>query len=76
MNSNSNVADLYTTVIAARQGPPPLVINVVSSPKTMEFVGGVPASSTRTDSYILFTALPQELQERVKVAVQALQSSI
>lgn len=71
-----NIANVYEPVVAAKQGPPPLVINIVTTPRTMEFVGGVPASATKTESYVMFSALPQELQTRVKLAIEALQTAI
>jgi len=71
-----NVANVYATVVADKQGPPPLVINVLTTPRTMEFVGGVPSSATRVESYVLFSALPEELQARVRVSIEALQAGI
>lgn len=72
----SNQTNIYEHVIADRQGPPPLVINVVTRPKAMEFVGGVPETSTKMESYVLFSALPEELRARVKTAVEALQAGM
>lgn len=72
----ANVANVYDVITADRQGPPPLVINVLTRPRTMEFVGGVPETSTRAESYVLFSALPEELQKRVRLSIEALQSSV
>lgn len=72
----NNIANVYEPILAARQGPPPLVVNIVTTPRTMEFAGGVPASATKTESYIMFSALPQELQVRVKLAIEALQAAV
>jgi len=40
------------------------------------FVGGVPEASQKGEVYVLLSALPRELQERVKTAVQALISGM
>lgn len=37
-----------------------------------EVVGGVSQGMTKIEMYVLLSALPSELQERVKLAVQAL----
>jgi hypothetical protein len=64
--------DLYQPIAASRVGPPPLALRVAVTPNVDSFVGGVPQSTQRVETYVLLSALPQELQERVKLAVQAL----
>ena len=64
--------DLYQPIAASRVGPAPLALRVVVTPTNDSFVGGVPASQARVETYILLSALPQELQERVRLAAQAL----
>ena len=64
--------DLTKAIASVPGQHPPLVINVVTTPRTMEVVGGVPSSATRTEQYVLYSALPSELKERVKLAIQAL----
>lgn len=71
-----NQTNIYEPIVSDRQGPPPLVINVVTKPRAMEFVGGVPASSTKTESYVLFSVLPDELRDRVKTAIEALRAGM
>lgn len=71
-----NRADLYQPVIASRIGPPPLVIRTVVSNNNSYIGGGVPQASVTTEDYILLSALPKEIQERVKTAVQALISGM
>jgi len=40
------------------------------------FAGGVPQSSQKGEVYVLLSALPREIQERVKTAVQSLISGM
>ncbi len=64
--------DVYQPIEAVRIGPPPLVIRVLVTTSADNFVGGVPASHTRSEPYVLLSALPEELRKRVALAVQAL----
>jgi hypothetical protein len=64
--------DLYQPITATRVGPPPAVLRVITRPNNNSLVGGVPAGSMKAEAYVLLSALPTELQERVKIAVQAL----
>ena len=59
-------------LVAVESGQPPLFIKVVTKPRTMEFVDGVPESATKMCTYVLYDALPDELRARVKVAIDAL----
>jgi hypothetical protein len=56
---------------ANRIGPPPVVLRVVVTPNNAELAGGVPMSPTRGETYVLMSALPEELRRRVELAVQA-----
>lgn len=71
-----NRADLYKPVIASRIGPPPVVIRAVVSHNNSYIGGGVPQAAVTGEDYILLSALPKELQERVKTAVQSLISGM
>ena len=64
--------DLYQPMIHVRVGAPPLVINVGVNRNGMETTGGPVESAIRPESYVLLSALPDELRERVKTAIQAL----
>lgn len=68
--------DLYQPMIASRVGPAPLTLRVAVKPNNDNVVGGVPQGVTRVEAYVLLSALPQELQERVKLAIQALISGM
>lgn len=67
-----NKADLYQPVYASHIGPPPIVVRAVITTNSDYVAGGMPQSSTKVENYIMLSALPKELQERVRTAVQAL----
>lgn len=62
--------NLYQPIVADRVGPAPLVIRVGVTPQVDHLVGGVPQSAMRAESYVLLSALPEELQRRVELAIQ------
>lgn len=64
--------DLYQPIANNRVGPPPLILRVGVTPNADSIVGGVPQGASKVETYVLLTALPSELQERVKLTVQAL----
>lgn len=64
--------DLYKPLAADKVGPAPLALRVAVTPTANMLVGGTSSSSQRVETYVLLSALPQELQERVKLACQAL----
>lgn len=72
----NNTADPYEVIRSTRNGPPPIVVNILTTPQRMEFTEGVPASATKMESYVLYSVLPDELKERVRTAIQAISSSI
>jgi len=51
-------------------GPAPLVLRVGVTPRADQVVGGPVENVSRIENYVLLSALPTELQERVKAAVQ------
>jgi hypothetical protein len=68
--------DLYQPLIHSRVGAPPLVINVGVNRSGAETMGGPIENAIRPEAYVLLSALPDELKERVKTAIQALISSM
>ena len=68
--------DLYQPMIHTRVGVPPLVINVGVNRTGAETMGGMVENVVRPESYVLLSALPDELRDRVKTAIQALISSM
>lgn len=65
-------ANLYQPIESDRVGPPPLVIRAVVTTNADMVVGGMPSNARRAEDYVLLSALPRELQERVRTAVQAI----
>lgn len=70
MSTIQNV-DLYQPMMNIRVGPPPLVIQTGVKTSAGSMQGGVPAV-TKVEKYVLLSALPAELQERVLTAIQML----
>lgn len=64
--------DLYQPIVNSRVGPAPLALRVGVTPNQDMTVGGPVQGVTRIETYVLLSALPTELQERVRTAVQAL----
>lgn len=67
-----NKADLYHPIYAARVGRPPLVLRTIITENVAYMAGGVPETNSKIESYVLLSALPDEIQERVRASVQAL----
>lgn len=63
--------DLYQPMIASRGGPAPIAlrVGVINQNSISE---GVPSGHPRAETYVLLSALPEELRQRVELAVQAL----
>ena len=59
---------LVSTVIS----PAPVTLHMLVTPNTDSFVGGVPQSAAKVEVYVLLSALPREMQERIKLALQAI----
>ena len=68
--------DLYQPIAAARPGAPPLVLRIATAPRVEEMVGGPISNPVKIENYVLLSALPEELRQRVTTAVQALLSMI
>lgn len=66
-----NKADLFQPIYAARVGLPPLVLRAIVT-ENNDYMVGMPQSTAKVENYILLSALPKDIQERVKTAVQAL----
>lgn len=68
--------DLYQPLIHDRQTPAPLTLRVGISTLNGYVEGGSPSAYLKPEIYVLLSALPTELQERVKTAVQAIISGM
>jgi hypothetical protein len=64
--------DLYQPILHATGTRVPLTLRVSVHANTEMVEGGVPATSLKNENYVLLSALPKELQQRVVTAVQAL----
>jgi len=63
--------DLYQPLIATRPGPSPLALRVGVANAT-SISEGVPSGPMRVETYVLLSALPEELRRKVELAVQLL----
>lgn len=63
--------NLYSPILADKPGPVPLAIRV-GVPNATSISEGVPSSSFRSETYVLMSALPEELRTRVELAIQVL----
>ncbi len=70
-----NKADLYQPIYASHAGLPPLTLRTVTTLQD-NFSEGVPQTSLKGEVYVLLSALPKEIQERVKTAVHAIISGM
>jgi len=66
--------DLYKPFINSRIGPAPLTLRVGVTPSNDMIAGGVQENAIKAETYVLISALPQELRERINMAVLALVS--
>lgn len=64
--------DLYQPMLNSRIGPAPVALRVGVTPNADMVQGGPQQGTTKVETYVLLSALPTELQERVKVAIQVL----
>lgn len=69
--SQAQRVDLFAPLINTRVGAPPLVLRAGVTTSGGSMQGGVPAVS-KVETYVLLSALPAELQERIKTAIQML----
>lgn len=69
---NVQKVDLYAPIVASRPGAPPLVVRVAVTPVAEYTTSGPVEGATRSEAYVLLSALPKDVQERVVSAVQAL----
>ena len=71
-----NKADLFQPIHASHLGPAPIVVRAIVNTNNNYIVGGVPEVQLKNESYVLVSALPRELQERIRTAVQAIVSGM
>ena len=59
--------------MAAASGPPPIALRVGITSNT-SISEGVPVGNVKAETYVLLSALPEELRRRVELAIQLLVS--
>lgn len=64
--------NIYEPIEAHTAGPPPLVIRAVINRQGAMVVGGTPTQNRKMEPYVLLSALPDELRQRVELAIQML----
>ena len=65
------IKTLYNQPVVSNDSSPPTTIKVLIPTKT-EMVGGVPMNGHKAMTYVLYDILPEELKQRIVVAVQAI----
>ena len=64
--------DLFQPILANAPGASPVALRI-GVPNNNSIGGGVPSGGTvRVETYVLLSALPEELRRRVELAVQML----
>lgn len=71
-----NRANLFQPIYATSVGAPPVVIRAVVTTNNNYVVGGMPEAQLKAETYVMLSALPKELQERVKTSIQAIISGM
>ena len=64
--------NLYAPIVASQKGQPPLILKVGVQPQDIMTVGGSMSSPPKIESYVLLSALPEEIRRRVETCVQAI----
>ena len=68
--------DLYQPILHVREGLPPLTLRVAIQSNSYMVEGGSSQQQLKPETYVLISALPKDLQERVKTAVQTIIASM
>ena len=68
--------NLYEPIVHEGHNVPPLTLRVGVQTNSGFVEGGTPQAYLKSETYVLLSALPQELQQRVIVAVQSLISGM
>jgi hypothetical protein len=73
---NAQYINLYQPIINDHIGPPPISLRIGVTPNGDHTLGGVQQNTIKVETYVLLSALPAELQERVRTAIQMLISGM
>jgi len=71
-----NKADLLEPIVASRIGFPPVVVRAIVTKSQAYMAGGMPQADVSVENYILLSAMPKELQDRIRTAVGAIISGM
>jgi hypothetical protein len=69
-----NSANVYQPIYS-QNGPAPLMLRVITSTSNQIMAGGSSGVSEKIDDYVQLRVLPDELRQRVELAIQALMTS-
>ena len=64
--------DIHKPLINTRVGPIPVVLRIATTPTADHVAGGVPVGVTKIESYVLVSAMPTDLQERIRLAIDTM----
>jgi len=64
--------DLYKPIVANRVSPAPLVMRIGTIPSVANIQGGTMSNVVKVEQYVLLSALPAELQQRIQTAIDAI----
>jgi hypothetical protein len=76
MNTRFQHVDLFSPILSAKKGKPPIVLRIGVQDQDVYTTGGPQASPIKPEAYVLMSALPEELRRRVETAVQVIVASI
>jgi hypothetical protein len=64
--------DLYQPIASSKVGLPPLALRISVTPSADYYAGGVQQVQSKIETYVLLSALPTELQQRIHTAIAVL----
>jgi len=64
--------DLYKPIASNRIVSAPLVLRIGVTPSAPNVEGGTLSSSMKIEEYVLLSALPEEIQRRVRMSIDVL----
>lgn len=76
MTHEKQLIDPYRPITKKSNIPAPLTLVIQNEGAQHTYMEGVPSTSVKPDVYVLLSALPEELRNRVITAVQMIRSSL
>jgi hypothetical protein len=68
--------DIYKPIASKTIGPAPIVINALITSSTAQTVNATMTKNQRIETYVLLSSLPQELKNKVELAIQMMQAAL